>query len=213
MELFDVVAENGKVCNDNFPIEVDGAVGGFLSHPLVCGGRDSDDSYTDQCYLIGDNDPVAVTMTEKRGYAASVVWANSFLFITGGYDGHRYLSSSEYVWSNGTSTPGNDMPLPIGLHSMVAINDSTIMVIGGYNGGHLDNTYYYNPMDDKSTNWIDGPSLLEARHRHASAILGHHIITGGGVNSNYALSSVEILDLQSFPHQWTQGKLIMFCYV
>ena len=39
IELFDVVAENGKVCNDNFPIEVYGAVGGFLNHPLVCGGH------------------------------------------------------------------------------------------------------------------------------------------------------------------------------
>ena len=135
MELFDVVAENGTVCNDNFPIEVRGAVGGFLSqsHPLVCGGYGAD-SYKDQCYLIGDNDPVAVTMTEKRAYAASVVWANSFLFITGGRNDNGYLRSSEYVWNNGTANPGEGMPLPIRMHSMVAINDSTIMVIGGYNG-------------------------------------------------------------------------------
>ena len=108
------------------------------------------------------------------------------------------------------------MPLAIGSHTMVAINDSTIMVIGGFSptGGNIVNTYYYNPdpMDDKPTNWIDGPSLLEGRRSHASAILGHHIVTGGGIDGNY-LSSVEILDLQSFPHQWTQGKLIMFCYV
>ena len=68
IELFDVVAENGTVYNDNFPIQVRGAVGGFLNHPLVCGGQSV--SYTDQCYLIGDNDHVAVTMTEKRGFAA-----------------------------------------------------------------------------------------------------------------------------------------------
>ena len=89
------------------------------------------------------------------------------------------------------------------------------MLIGGNSptGGLLDNTYYYNPMYDTPTNWIDGPSLLEARYQHASAILGHHIVTVGGYDGNNILSSVEILDLQSFPHQWTQGKLIMFCYV
>ena len=91
------------------------------------------------------------------------------------------------------------------------------MLIGGYSynsptGRYLNNTYYFNPMYDKPTNWIDGPSLLEARDSHASTILGHHIVTGGGLRDLNAnrLSSVEILDLQSFPHQWTQGK---FCYV
>ena len=153
-------------------------------------------------------------MTEKRRYAASVAWANSFLFITGGYNADGTLSSTEYISiDDGTQIKSEDMPLPIELHSMVAINTTTVMIMGGFSptGGCLDNTYYYNPMDDKPSNWRDGPSLLEARYDHASAILGHHIVTSGGWNG--WLSSVEILDLQSFPHQWTQGKLIMFCYV
>ena len=53
IEIFDLETLDGKVCHDNFPIEVRGAVGGFLSqsHPLVCGGYNHD-----ECFIIGGND-------------------------------------------------------------------------------------------------------------------------------------------------------------
>ena len=60
--------------------------------------------------------------------------------ITGGWNDNGSLRSSEYVWNNGTATPGKDMPLAIRMHSMVAINDSTIMVIAS--------CYYLLEMDD-----------------------------------------------------------------
>ena len=107
------------------------------------------------------------------------------------------------------------MPWGIHSHSVVAINTSTIMLIGGteMTGIYRAETFYFNPMDEKAV-WIDGPSMLETRFDHASALLGDHVVTAGGrAGLTTYLSSVEILDLQSFPHQWTQGKLIMFCYV
>ncbi len=75
IEIFDLETLDGKLCHDNFPIEVDGAVGGWVGgHPLVCGGTSNAPGlYHDECFIIGDNDNVAVTMNLARGNAASVV--------------------------------------------------------------------------------------------------------------------------------------------
>ena len=91
---------------------------------------------------------------------------------------------------------------------MVAINTSTVMVIGGENRARWAHsaTYFFNPIAADQPTWTEGPSLMEARTLQASAILGHHVVTAGG--QQYAtdqLSSVEILDLNSFPYQWVQG--------
>ena len=205
-----MASPNGTECQDVFfPIEVYGAVGGLLNKKaLICGGILSFWDYSDGCYVIGEGNDVVVTMTEKRLYAASVVHHKQLL-ITGGRNGNNYLKSTEWISledGSGSSTNGGDLPMTLYGHSMVAINTSMAMIIGGYSNGYSDKTFYFNPMEQPFI-WTDGPPLMQARYFHASALLGQYVVTAGGSGGG---SSVEILDLNSSPHQWTQGKLFLF---
>ena len=117
----------------------------------------------------------------------------------------QYLVSTEYVTVTGTML-GPDLPMALDSHAMVAINSTCSMVIGGLsNNGISASTFFYDRNEEE---WINGPSLIQARDSHAAGIVTDEVtdeqfvaVTGG---SDYGyLDSTEILQ----DREWVQGKI------
>lgn len=181
--------------------------------PLICGGHPA----TDSCYIIGNGNETAVKMFERREDAASIVINETLLWVTGGSNGDESLMSTEFIelhGGSGSTSPGPDMPIALDGHSMVSLNSTTAMVIGGYSNGWSSKTFYF---DLNSSFWTNGPELKSPREYHASAILTDsvtnikYVIVAGGYKSDY-LSSVEVLEFSSSAQEWTQGKFCSFVF-
>ena len=196
------------MCNNwpDFPISVWGATGGLIGDTvIICGGRDSDFNYVDECYSLTSEKATLVThMSVGREDAASIVLNDNTLWVTGGYGGPDggWIASTEYVKMTGTM-PGPDLPMALHGHAMVAINNTCSMVIGGYSGGYSASTFYY---DHNEGEWTTGPSLMQARSLHAAGIVTDEVtdenfvaVTGGYLY----LDSTEILQ----DGNWVQGNI------
>ena len=220
------------MCNNwpHFPIGVYGATGGLIEDTvIICGGwvsirgMDSDGSYVDECYgLTSEKAKLVIHMSVGRTDAASIVINDNILWVTGGSDYGGSLASTEYVTVIGTM-PGPDLPMTLGLHShaMVAINRTCSMVIGGYSLDYfvdpsLASAFFY---DHNEGEWINGPSLVQVRYRHAAGIVTDEVtdedlvaVTGGYVMGfeGPILDSTEILQ----DGEWVQGKISnTICYL
>ena len=162
-----------------------------------------------ECYKIGK---VGVSlhgnMREARHSAASIVLGDK-LWVLGGWNGNRLLASSEYILHDGSREDGRNMPMALGAHAAIKINETHSMVIGGNNnGGYSARTWFYEHL---TGHWSAGPNLLRAR-RHLSAglitdsvTLETFIVVTGGYNPNGIFDTVEILDKQGTA--WIWGKL------
>jgi hypothetical protein len=217
MEIMDL-EDPTNVCQPSsfladYPIDivVRGASGGLLTNnnALICGGR-AGSKRLDDCFSINHNGiKNGSRLSRPRYSAASVVWNSTTLWLTGGIlDGSGRTKSTEFVQLTGT-TPGPDLPLEVGWHCLVSLNDTTVLFIGGWlqNGTTSKATWFYN-TDHKT--WTDGPSLILGRHSHSCALFkspqhGHTdtVIITGGVN-NDAIASTELLNLES--NSWESGK-------
>jgi N-acetylneuraminic acid mutarotase len=203
------------MCNNwpDYPISVWQALGGLIGNTvLICGGS----SYVDECYSLTSEKATLVThMSVGRRYAASIVINDKTLWVTGGNNGGSH-ASTEYVTLTGTML-GPDLPMTLYTHAMVAINRTCSMVIGG-----RDENYYYSAStffyDRNEEEWINGPSLMQARAYHAAGIVtddvtGEHFVavTGGYQYPGLRfLNSTEILQ----DGEWVQGKInITICHL
>ena len=179
--------------------------------PLICSG--SDGGYSDECYMITKSSTSFISkMNTKTENAASVVVNNNILWVLGGYDG-SYLSSTEYIQIGIGSSTGPELPLAVAGHAMVALNQSTFMLIGGdFFGSYLSKTFYY---QESNQDWIPGPEMDQARYWHAAglgidtATSEQYIAVTGGYagyydGSHHYLESVEIL--YSGETEWQTGK-------
>ena len=203
------------MCNNwpDFPIGVLGAAGGLIGDiVIICGGHDGPDggSIVDECYSLTSKKATLVThMSVGRRYAAGIVINDNTLWVTGGSGpGTARLASTEYVTVTGTML-GPDLPIALVNHAMVAINSTCSMVIGGYSEITLASTFFY---DHNEGEWINGPSLMQGRYKHAAGIVtdevtGEHFVavTGGTYYSGdwLVLDSTEILQ----DGEWVQGKI------
>ena len=207
-EIVDLTVKGGNLCNNwpDFPIGVSGATGGLIGDTvIICGGWGS--SSIAECYSLTSEKATIVThMSVGRGEAASIVLDDNTLWVTGGLNSGGYLATTEYVTVTGTML-GPDLPMALQGHAMVAINRTCSMVIGGYSNGYSASTFFY---DRNEGEWINGPSLMQARGYHAAGIVTDEV-TGelfvavtGGKNSGYVyLDSTEILQ----DGEWVQGKI------
>ena len=200
------------MCNNwpDFPISVWGATGGLIGDTvIICGGRDSDFNYVDECYSLTSEKATLVThMSVGRGAAASIVINDNTLWVTGGRDDDGTIASTEYLTVTGTM-PGPDLQMALYSHAMVAINSTCSMVIGGNsNGDDTASTFFY---DHNEGEWINGSSLMQARYAHAAGIItdevtGEHfvaVIGGYNFGLDLDLNSTEILQ----DGEWVQGKI------
>ena len=187
---------------ENHSMEIDGATGGLLGTQLItCGGYDGNDEIS-RCYKLGSSGTFA-TMNRERDYPASIVLTDK-LWILGGQNngGNRILFSTEYIFSDGRTENGPEMPTALTRHAAVKINQSTSLLAGG-NEFIRDTYWFYNG------NFTKGPSLLKRRRSLSLGIvrdsetLLEYVVATGGYDGNY-LSDVEILNGTS----WKAGKLL-----
>ena len=111
-EIIDLSCSGYHRCPDwvDYPLAATGATGLLLEHvPVICGGHSQIESlYHDECYKVTANKAVLLgRMSSKRKNAASVVIKNSTLWVTGGYSGNFALSSSDFIYLNGSIYMGN----------------------------------------------------------------------------------------------------------
>jgi hypothetical protein len=194
----------------DYPIDqVGGSFGGLLNDniPLICGGYrySGYGKRHDDCFDIGRTAEIQLKLSEPRSYGASVVLDGQTLWITGGeLNNSSATKTTEYVDLNGTR-PGPDLPLELQRHCLVAINATSVLLIGGYTiaGQFSKETYFYSIEDQV---WTAGPPLMTGRYFHSCALFNHDnqmtVIVTGGIDST-VLRTSELLILGS--DAWTQG--------
>ena len=215
------------------PKDVTKATSGLLGNTvMICGGSTfeiiyntiyniHDNLIADECYSITSQKATLVThMSVGRMYAASIIINDHTLWVTGGFTESASTASTEFVTVTGTML-GPDLPIALEKHAMVAINSTFSMVIGGESSYFVTyaSTFFY---DRNEGEWINGPSLMQARYDHAAGIVTDEVteqdfvaVTGGfimdvNIGGGYILDSTEILQ----DGEWVQGKIIdATCYL
>ena len=216
-EIVDLTIKGSNKCKNwpDFPISVSGAVGGLIGNTvLICGGHTSNKTYVDACHSLTSQKATLVThMSVGRDNAASIVLSGTILWVTGGSNKDNVLASTENVSIDG-SMPGPNLLLAVEKHSIVAINSTSSMVIGGSPAVCLhicsfstSSTFYY---DHNKGNWFKGPSLMHPRHSHAAGIVTdevtneNFVVVTGGSSSAKEMDSTEILQ----DRKWLQGNCV-----
>ena len=117
----------------DFPMNLKGATGGLIGDTIIiCGGLISGWDKVDECYSLTSEKATLVThMSVVRSTAASIVFNDNALWVTGGRSDVELHASTEYVTMTQTM-PGPDLPIALEAHAMVAINSTCSMVIGGH---------------------------------------------------------------------------------
>ena len=162
--------------------------------------------------MIGhENTRFHVNMTLGRMFAASIVVGNR-LWVLGGFGKFAAATSSEYVSIIDGIHPerGPDLPIPLFHHTVVSINETTAMLIGGYNMDVSYKTYYFYYLNN---DWTQGPDLDKSGSiiYHNAGIITDHItqedhllVFGIGIFDPFNTSSV-ILEI----NEWHSGTVTM----
>ena len=172
---------------------------------LICGGLiDYQFSYeisSNECFILDKySSKLFAIMTEKRAFAASLITNENSLWVTGGGGEDYLLSSTEYITKNGDTVRGPELPLALAGHTVVGINSTLSMLIGGTSDGQnaIDLTYYYDHFNQA---WSNGPKLNIGRgFGHGTGTVTDLItkeklvvVTCGSTDDEYILQSTEIL--------------------
>ena len=198
---------------DDYPLDIEGAVGGTLnSNPVICGGYLSDTNLpTDKCYAVIDGKwQEFATMTEPRAYAAAIVYQES-LHIFGGFSGENYwssaLKSSEIIHADGTVTVSVDLPNTFAKNERgIAFVNETVSILTGFN----KKTWYYNHVNME---FQMGPDMSQYRSWHAIGTLldrdtDQNIpVVVGGIGAYAPYISYEMLINGQWHEQWQKGKM------
>ena len=115
--------------------------------------------------------------------------------------------------SSGQSLEGLDLPVPLWGHSMVMLDSSSVLIIGGKSYGSNDHSLSSTYLFDTSSNeWTPGPPLNTGRYLHGTAYLTDSgtddriiVVAGGKSTDGAALSTVEIMNSDM---NWKQGKIV-----
>ena len=113
-------------------------------------------------FFVGHRWKSAESMTFARKRAAVSTSMSQKLFVTGGYLSVDALDTAEILTDKGWGVMSSP---PVSGHCSVAVNATTVMVIGGWQNRTASSaTYFFNA--DKNT-WTDGPKLKQARQGHS----------------------------------------------
>lgn len=197
---------DSQVCQDGipYPLEVYGAVGGLVGEkPVVCGGLPLPENSDTDCYIL-DEKWTRIPAISGRYHAASVQ-VGSDMWITGGNPGpNPPTKSTEIILEDGLVVlDGLDLPMPLTGHCIVAINSTTVMLIGGFDGDNFRTDTYYLELKIGGSMWSKGPDLRIARDTHTCGIIRNtetneeYLAVAGGSTSSTTLDSVEMLSLKT----------------
>jgi hypothetical protein len=146
-------------------------------------------------------------MSSKRNEAAAIQLQDGKLLVTGGSDGSS-LKSVEMLTEEGWETNLPSLPVTINVHCIVAVNLTTVMVIGGAQNGPVSGKTFYFTLGEER--WTEGPELKLKRSHHSCGKIRigkesqeMSIIVAGGEYEQFYFSSVEILDEVS--NEWKTG--------
>ena len=140
-------------------------------------------------------------MSTARKWSSSAVLDDDTLWITGGHDDSAFLLTTEFVRADGSSVPGPDLPDEFGRHCVTRVNETHVMLTGGYN---IDGATVL--VDVRDFSMVYGPSMSHHRYQHACGTFQHEgkpmIIAVGGYEF-LAVQTSEILDLEL--GRWVRG--------
>ena len=149
-----------------YPIDVYGASSALIGTTMVLCGGDREDS----CYRFDKKNNqwtfLSKMNTPRRGSAAISI--HNGVWITGGRDdGHNDLSSTEFIFLNGTKKDGPSLPQPRSFHCLVQYK-STIFLTGGFGGER--SIVIYRQVKENIEEIGNGPDMTNDRRRHGCGI-------------------------------------------
>ena len=151
----------------DWPYETSCGVGFVTSQGIqICGGHNHQTAFkTTDCVLLDSKlmtfDKVD-SMTEARSEMTYVILENESVWMMGGWDGNRFINSTEIVSITGAE-PSVDLPIRLGRQCLIHINQTHVLITGGITFiqdkkyAHVDKTYFINLV---TRNISDGPTLL-----------------------------------------------------
>jgi len=174
---------------------------------VVCGGASYETrSYTSSCYKLDSstNQWTFHSSLLKRRSIHAAVAVEGGVWMSGGYDGSNFLSTTEFVRDDGKVQNWNDLPSGRSNHCMIDLLNGSIMITGGY--PTINETWLFNI---RSRSFTRAPSFLNGgRSHHACARIlspmhGFRpiVVVAGGAHSG---KSVEVLDYTSPNARWQQ---------
>jgi N-acetylneuraminic acid mutarotase len=174
---------------------------------------------SNRCYSLENNNWVSfASLNSVRLGAAAAQLKDGKLLVTGGSSvaelAKIYLNSAELLTEGGWESKIPTLPIPITYHCMIAVNSTTVMVIGGQqNNQDLFGKTFYFTFGEK--NWTEGPELKNKRTTHSCGRIRRDkesqkmsIIVAGGWDGSFITTSVEILDEGS--NEWRTGPELPF---
>lgn len=216
-----IVSNNGSSCSatPQLPIAVSQTTSFLRGTPIYCGGRKVDWSFTSDCYHLDNKQwKKFASLGTRRQAAAGIVLESGSLWITGGYNAGKHLTSTEYIRPNRQVVYGNDLEDKVYGHCILKSLEDEYLVyfIGGENEYRfMSSTRKYFVTEQFSHYIGDAPSLNVARRRHGCTYfrsLNHDgrnvmLVAGGDHREGYATTTVEIWDYQTQGATWTFSKL------
>ena len=206
-------------CNTTFPtqypVRVRQTAGGLLEDtPIICGGYNPDTKRrVRECYALNyttNSWEFLANMTVARQDHATVLVGDS-LWMTGGEISTKVkslssLSSTEYIYRNGTVIRGPYLPSGIvwSGHCLVNLLDGRVMFLGIV--PNRRGVLFYHTNTKK---FSEGPSLLYPRLFHACALFesprrgGRPVVISIG---GYSGRTVEVYDYTRKGSTWEESK-------
>ena len=183
-ELYDLENTNSYCEHNKHGPMAKAAVAGMIKvpegyKPMICGGWLN--GYMNKCYFLGENTHTQL-MKQNLAFAASaVVGDGTFIWVTGGHNGHSVQKTTEFISGGSTFTPQNmELPIVNHYHGMVAYGTNKVMIIGGHDGHQaLSGTLVYDLTD------IYNPQLLATVRPELTstrAAFGCGVMTDIGLN-------------------------------
>ena len=90
-----------------------------------------------QCIVDKYSSRLFATMSKKRRFAASLKESTdagrNYLWVIGGWEYDEVFSSTEYILENGESIERPKLPIGLASHTVVGINSTFSMFVGGLN--------------------------------------------------------------------------------
>ena len=210
-EVIDLEVSDNHCTSIDFPHDMCYTTGALIGAdlPFFCGGHDYSKVQKTDCYALWKREYIHVTsmnQAKSRSFGNNVVIDGSLVLVAGVVSGSSTnTDKAEMVSLSGTKElPA--LPKKVHNHCVVKVDDTKIMLIGGYDTGYTDETFIY---DFETEAWTPGHPLINGRNGHACARIEvgtkPYIVVAGGYFTPSKTDKVEILDVVE-NQGWIQGK-------